>query len=248
MHERQLVAIIPARYGSSRFPGKPLALIAGQPMIQRVYERASQVQQFTGVWVATDDQRIVDCVQDFGGQVLLTRADHPSGTDRLAEAAQQLNLERDDVVINIQGDQPAFPASVVEELIQALLAYPEVPMATLAFRLADPQAAHNPNVVKVVFDRQHRALYFSRAPIPFWREAAQPPYYYKHIGIYGYSYGFLREFVQLPPGVWEQAEKLEQLRALEHGYAIRVVETQYETLEVDVPEDIVRVEDYLKIP
>ena len=246
MHERQLVAIIPARYGSTRFPGKPLALIAGQPMIQRVYARATQVQQFTGVWVATDDQRIVDCVQGFGGQVLLTRGDHPSGTDRLAEAAQQLGLARQDVIINIQGDQPTFLAPVIEELIQALLAEPEAPMATLAFRLDDLQAAHNPNVVKVVFDQRHRALYFSRTPIPFWRETDQTPYYYKHIGIYGYNYGFLREFVHLPPGVWEQAEKLEQLRALEHGYAIRVVETQHETLEVDVPEDIARVERYLE--
>ncbi|MBW1916601.1 MAG: 3-deoxy-manno-octulosonate cytidylyltransferase [Deltaproteobacteria bacterium] len=245
MNDRRLVAIIPARYGSNRFPGKPLALIAGQPMVQRVYARASQVKQLTGVWVATDDRRIADCVQGFGGQVLMTRPDHPSGTDRLAEAAARLGLAPPDVVINIQGDQPAFPVPVIDQLIQSLLTEPEVAMATLASRLTNPQAAQNPNVVKVVFDQRHQALYFSRAPIPFWRDAAESRYFYKHIGIYGYSYDFLRQYVRLPPGIWEQAEKLEQLRALEHGFAIRVVETQYETLEVDVPEDIARVESYL---
>jgi 3-deoxy-manno-octulosonate cytidylyltransferase (CMP-KDO synthetase) len=245
MHNPRLLAIIPARYGSTRFPGKPLALIAGQPMIQRVYERAGQVQQLTGVWVATDDERIVDCVRGFGGQVLMTRADHPCGTDRLAEAAQILELAPEDLVINIQGDQPVFPVELIDQMIQLLLQEPEVAMATPAYRLADPQATQNPHVVKVVFDQRHRALYFSRASIPFWRDPSEPPYYYKHIGIYGYRYGFLRCFGQLPPGVWERAEKLEQLRALEHGYAIRIIETQYETLEVDVPEDIARVESYL---
>ncbi|MFP3867718.1 MAG: 3-deoxy-manno-octulosonate cytidylyltransferase [Desulfobacteraceae bacterium] len=245
MNDRRLVAIIPARYGSTRFPGKPLALIAGQPMIQRVYEQASQVKQLAGVWVATDDRRIADCVRGFGGKVLVTRPDHLSGTDRLAEAATKLGLAPQDVVINIQGDQPAFPVAVIDQLIQPLLAEPKVVMATLACRVNDPGAASNPNVVKVVFDQRHLALYFSRAPIPFWRDAAEPPFFYKHIGIYGYSYEFLRQYVQLPPGIWEQAEKLEQLRALEHGFAIRVVVTRFETLEVDVPADIGRVESYL---
>lgn len=240
----RLVAIIPARYGSKRFPGKPLARIAGQPMIQRVYQRARQVEKVSAVWVATDDDRIADCVKEFGGQVVMTKAEHPSGTDRLAEAAHLLGLAPEDVVINIQGDQPAFPVELVDQLIQPLLQEPEIAMATLASRLSDPQAASNPNVVKVVFDQRHRALYFSRSPIPFWRDASQP-YYYKHIGIYGYRHDFLRRFVQLPTGVWERAEKLEQLRALEHGFTIRVVETEYETLEVDVPADIARLESYL---
>lgn len=242
----RLVAIIPARYSSERFPGKPLALIAGLPMIQWVYERATQAEQLSGVWVATDDQRIADCVRGFGGRAVMTRSEHPSGSDRLAEAAQILELAPDDLVVNIQGDQPVFPVELIEQVIQPLLREPEVAMATLACRLTDSEAARNPNVVKVVFDQRHRALYFSRATIPYWRDFRGTPCFYKHIGIYAYRRDFLRRFVHLPPGVWERAEKLEQLRALEQGFTIQVVETGHETLEVDVPEDIARVERYLK--
>jgi 3-deoxy-manno-octulosonate cytidylyltransferase (CMP-KDO synthetase) len=243
---KQIVAIIPARYSSSRFPGKPLKLLLDKPMIQWVYERALEVQQLAQIWVATDDQRIADGVQAFGGQVVMTSTDHPSGTDRLAEAAQTLGLSPEDIVVNIQGDQPTFPVQLIDQVIEGLLNDPLASMSTPAHRFADPQEARNPNLVKVVFNHRHHALYFSRAPIPYWREPHDTPQYYKHIGIYVYRQEFLQRFVSLPPGTWEMAEKLEQLRALEHGYNIKIVETDYETAEVDVPEDAVKVETLLR--
>jgi len=239
------VAIIPARFGSSRFPGKPLALILGRPMIQWVYEQALQVKELDGVWVATDDVRIRECVASFGGRALMTRDDHPSGSDRLAEAATLLNLAPEDIVINIQGDQPVFPPDLISQLAAVLSRDPEVFMVTPARRLSDPAAAANPNTVKVVFDRAGRALYFSRSPLPFWRDDRHP-YFYKHIGIYAYRVQFLKEFVHLPPGRWEAAEKLEQLRALEYGFPIHIVETTGDTWEVDSPEDARQVEDFLR--
>ena len=239
----RLVALIPARYGSTRFPGKPLALIAGKPLIQRVWEQARQVKDLDGLWVATDEARIRDCVEAFGGQAVMTRADHPSGSDRLAEAAHLLGLAPEDLVVNIQGDQPLFPLELIGQLAAPLRRDPEAVMVTPALKITDPQAAANPNVVKVVFDRRHRALYFSRSPLPCWRDAAQP-YFYRHLGIYAYRVGFLQEFVHLAPGRWEAAEQLEQLRALEHGYPIHIVETAGDTLEVDTPADLARAEAY----
>ncbi len=240
----KIIALIPARYGSSRFPGKPLALLAGKPMIQRVYEQAHKIPGLAGVWVATDDDRIAACVRGFGGLVRMTRPDHPSGTDRLAEAARSLDLDGSDIVVNIQGDQPCFPPEVVGGLIAALQADPGAAIAT-PVRPLEPARAADPNVVKVVFDHRRRALYFSRAPIPFWRAPADAPRYYKHIGIYAYRVSFLLHFGDLPPGVWEQAEKLEQLRALEQGYPIVVMETTGETCEVDTPADLARAEELL---
>jgi len=239
------VAIIPARFGSSRFPGKPLAPILGKPLIQWTYEQALQVKDVDGVWVATDDARIRDCVASFGGQALMTREDHPSGSDRLAEAATLLNLAPEDIVINIQGDQPVFPPDLISRLAGFLCRDPGAVMVTPVKRLSDPAAAANPNTVKVVFDRAGRALYFSRSPLPFWRNDDQP-YYYRHIGIYAYRVQFLKEFVHLPPGRWEAAEKLEQLRALEHGFPIHIVETDGDTQEVDSPEDLKQVEEFIK--
>jgi 3-deoxy-manno-octulosonate cytidylyltransferase (CMP-KDO synthetase) len=239
------VALIPARYGSTRFPGKPLAPILGRPLIQWTYEQAMRVKGLDGVWVATDDSRIKEYVESFGGQVVLTRADHPSGSDRLAEAAALLNLASDDLVINIQGDQPVFPPELISRLAKVLVQDPEAVMVTPVKRLSDPAAAANPNVVKAVFTTAGRALYFSRSPLPFWRDGAQA-YFYKHIGIYAYRVAFLKEFVHLPPGRWEAAEKLEQLRALEHGFAIHVVETDGDTREVDTPEDLREVEEFLR--
>jgi 3-deoxy-manno-octulosonate cytidylyltransferase (CMP-KDO synthetase) len=239
------VALIPARYDSSRFPGKPLALILGKPLIQWVYEQALQVPDLDGVWVATDDARIQAAVAAFGGRALMTRADHPSGSDRLAEAAGLLNLAPEDIVINIQGDQPVFPPELISRLAAVLRRDPEVVMVTPVKRLSDPAAAANPNVVKVVFDRAGRALYFSRSLLPFWREGG-PPYFYRHLGIYAYRVQFLKEFVHLPPGRWEAAEKLEQLRALEHGFPIHIVETDGDTQEVDTPEDALRVAEFLR--
>ncbi len=239
------ISIIPARYGSTRFPGKPLTPILGKPLIQWVYEQALQVPDLDGVWVATDDRRIKEAVEAFGGRALMTREDHPSGSDRLAEAAGLLDLAAEDIVINIQGDQPVFPPELISQLAGVLSRDPEVVMVTPVKRLSDPAAAANPNVVKVVFDRAGRALYFSRSPLPFWR-AGGPPYYYRHIGIYAYRVQFLKEFVHLPPGRWEAAEKLEQLRALEHGFPIHVVETEGDTREVDTPEDARQVEEFLR--
>jgi 3-deoxy-manno-octulosonate cytidylyltransferase (CMP-KDO synthetase) len=240
------VAIIPARFGSSRFPGKPLAPILGKPLIQWTYEQALQVKELDGVWVATDDARIKEAVEGFGGQVVMTRSDHPSGSDRLAEAAGLLDLAPDDIVINIQGDQPVFPPDLIVDLVTALRRDSEVVMVTPVRRLSDAVTAANPNTVKAVFDRAGRALYFSRSLLPFWRDGGQA-YYYKHIGIYAYRVKFLKEFVHLPPGRWEAAEKLEQLRALEHGFAIHIVETEGDTREVDSPEDLREVEEFLRI-
>jgi 3-deoxy-manno-octulosonate cytidylyltransferase (CMP-KDO synthetase) len=239
------VAIIPARYSSTRFPGKPLAPILGRPLIQWTYEQALRVKGLDGVWVATDDSRIKECVENFGGQVVMTRADHPSGSDRLAEAAAILDLASDALVINIQGDQPVFPPNLISRLAGVFDRNPQVVMVTPVKRMSDPAAAANPNVVKAVFDNAGRALYFSRSPLPFWRDGA-PFYFYKHIGIYAYRVAFLKEFVHLPPGRWEAAEKLEQLRALEHGFAIHVVETDGDTREVDTPEDLREVEEFLR--
>jgi len=242
----QLIALIPARFGSTRFPGKPLALIAGKPLIQRVYEQARQVQELDGLYVATDDERIFACVESFGGQAIMTRADHPSGSDRLAEAARLLELAPEDIVVNIQGDQPLFPVDLIGQLAAPLKQDPEAVMVTPARKITDPKIAADPNVVKVVFDHRHRALYFSRSPLPCWRDALEAPYFYRHLGLYAYRVGFLQEFVHLPPGRWEEAEKLEQLRALEHGYPIHIVETEGDTLEVDTPADLARAEAYFR--
>ena len=218
----------------------------GKPLIQRVYEQARQVKELDGLCVATDDERIRDCVEAFGGQAVMTRADHPSGSDRLAEAAHLLGLAPEDIVVNIQGDQPLFPLDLIGQLAAPLRRDPEAVMVTPARRITDPEAAADPNVVKVVFDRRHRALYFSRSPLPCWRDAVEAPYFYRHLGLYAYRVGFLQKFVHLPPGRWEAAEKLEQLRALEHGFPIHIVETTGDTLEVDTPEDLARAEAYFQ--
>lgn len=240
----RLVAIIPARYGSSRFPGKVLAPLLGKPLIQWVWEQAQKVPGLEGLWVATDDARIEAGVEGFGGQALMTRSDHPSGSDRLAEAATLLKLAPEDIVINIQGDQPVFPPGLIGQLASLLQRDCTAVMATPARRLTDPEVARNPNIVKVVFDHRGRALYFSRSPLPYWRDGGKS-YFFKHIGIYAYRVEFLQNFVTLPPGRWEAAEKLEQLRALEYGFPIHIVETEGDTLEVDTPEDLARVERYL---
>jgi 3-deoxy-manno-octulosonate cytidylyltransferase (CMP-KDO synthetase) len=237
--------IIPARYGSTRFPGKPLAPILGKPLIQWVYEQTRQVTGLAGICVATDDIRIQECVVGFGGQAVMTRSDHASGSDRLAEAAAILGLDHHDLVINIQGDQPVFPPLVIGHMAALVDRDCSALMVTPARRLTDLELAKNPNMVKVVFNHQGRALYFSRSPLPYWRDGERP-YFYKHIGIYAYRVEFLQDFVTLPPGRWEQAEKLEQLRALEYGYPIHVVETTEDTIEVDTPEDLARAEEYLR--
>jgi len=243
----KVIAIIPARYESNRFKGKPLALIAGKPMIQHVVERASAVKLISRVVVATDDVRIADCVKSFGGEYVMTRSDHVSGTDRLAEAAESLQISEHDVVVNIQGDQPLFPAEVVEQVAGPLIDDPALPMSTLIYKIIRPEEINDPNHVKTVFDKDNYALYFSRAPIPFQRnpEDNVKPTYYKHLGFYAYRKGFLLSFVALPEGEWEKYEKLEQLRALEYGYKIKVLVTKHDSIEVDTPEDLLRVEQFL---
>ncbi|WP_136795845.1 MULTISPECIES: 3-deoxy-manno-octulosonate cytidylyltransferase [Desulfosediminicola] len=244
----EVVAIIPARYESNRFRGKPLAKIDGKPMIQHVVERAKQVSLLSRVVVATDDQRIGDCVESFGGEYVLTRNDHVSGSDRLAEAAELVGISEHDVVVNIQGDQPLFPPEVVEQVAMPLLEDPALPMSTLIYKIIREEEINDPNHVKTVFDRDSYALYFSRSPIPFQRNPEDniSPTYYKHLGFYAYRKGFLLTFVALPEGEWERFEKLEQLRALEYGYKIKVVLTEHDSIEVDTPEDLIRVEEFLK--
>jgi len=243
----EVVAIIPARYHSNRFEGKPLAKINGKPMIQHVVERARQVKLLSRVVVATDDKRIADCVQSFGGEYVMTRDDHVSGSDRLAEAAELLGISEHDVVVNIQGDQPLFPVEVVEQVARPLLDDPALSMSTLIYKIIRPEEINDPNHVKTVFDRDNYALYFSRSAIPYQRnpEEGETPTYYKHLGFYGYRKGFLLTFVALPEGEWERFEKLEQLRALEYGYKIKVVLTEHDSIEVDTPEDLKRVEEFI---
>jgi 3-deoxy-manno-octulosonate cytidylyltransferase (CMP-KDO synthetase) len=242
----KVVAIIPARYHSNRFEGKPLALILGKPMIQHVYDRAKTVRLLSRVVVATDDERIAASVRSFGGEVVMTDSHHVSGSDRLAEAASILNIPEQDVVVNIQGDQPLFPPEIVEQVARPLLDDPALSMSTAIYRIVRREEINDPNHVKTVFDRHQNALYFSRSPIPFQRDPRDGlPTYYKHLGFYAYRKGFLLTFVSLPEGEWEKFEKLEQLRALEYGYTIRVVLTPHDSIEVDTPQDLRRVEQML---
>jgi len=235
----RVVGVIPARYGAQRFPGKPLALIAGRPMVQRVFEGASRAKRLERVIVATDDARIADACRDFGAEVAMTRADHPSGTDRLAEVAAGLDA---DAVVNIQGDEPLIEGFVVDAAVEALAADAEAPMATVVHP-AGPGAADDPNRVKVVLDRRGRALYFSRSPLPFVRAGAPAPPLWQHVGLYAYRKDFLLRFPSLEPTPAERAEGLEQLRALENGFAIRCATVEgWEGIPVDVPEDVERVE------
>lgn len=238
-------AFIPARYDSSRFPGKPLVLIAGKPMIQRVYERAMACRILSGVYVATDDNRIRSCVSGFGGEAIMTDASHHSGTDRIAQAASIVGLETDDIIVNIQGDQPVFDPQIVSQLVAPFEADPSVSMTTLKYRIPDTENLDNPNHVKVVTDKNGFALYFSRHTIPFYRDANPSMAHFKHLGFYGYRMGFIQEYTGLAEGMLESAEKLEQLRALEHGFRIKVMETPFNSIEVDVPEDVKKVLDVL---
>lgn len=239
------IAVIPSRYGSSRLQGKPLIPIAGRPMIRRVYEQAKKSPVVTDVWVATDDERIVAAVKAFGGNAVMTSDTCRSGTDRVAETATLLKLAPDDIVINIQGDQPVFDPRALTDLITPFDQDPAVEMTTLAFKIRNPREITDPKDVKVVFDTRGQALYFSRAQIPFPRDAQTRTDYYKHLGFYAYKKSFLDRFVSLPTSRCEAVEKLEQLRALEHGFSIFVAVTAFDSPEIDLPEDIQRVEKAL---
>ena len=243
----KFIALIPARYASTRFPGKPLAMLGGKSVIQRVYEQVSKAVDET--YVATDDQRIFDAVEAFGGKVVMTRSDHKSGTDRIEEAAEKIGGDYD-VVVNVQGDEPFIQASQIETVCHCF-DDPTTQIATLGKPFGnDIEAISNPNSPKIVVDKKGFALYFSRSIIPFVRgkEAAEWPSSYpflKHLGLYAYRRNVLREVTQLPQGVLEKAESLEQLRWLENGYKIRVGLTDVETVGIDTPADLERAEKIL---
>lgn len=234
---QRFIGIIPARYASTRFPGKPLADIHGKPMIQVVCEHVSDAGLYKHV-VATDDERIYNAVRAFGGEVVMTSSEHPSGTDRCGEAARKLELQDEDVVINIQGDEPFISANEIS-LLKSLFDNPSVEIATLVKPFSDAAEAQNPNKVKVVMANTGKALYFSRYPIPFVRDAQYPtPTYYQHLGIYAYRYKTLQKLIQLKPSALEQSEKLEQLRWLENGFEIYAAPCDYNGIGIDTPDDL----------
>ncbi|MEW6619309.1 MAG: 3-deoxy-manno-octulosonate cytidylyltransferase [bacterium] len=233
----KIVGIIPARFSSTRFPGKPLAKILDKPMIQWVYEGAKKSKTLEALIVATDSQQIYDRVKNFGGEVFLTLREHQSGTSRVAEVAEQLDVE---IVVNVQGDEPLISPSAIDEAVKPLLTDPTIYMTTLKHKVTDQTELSNPNVVKIVTDKDDFALYFSRSPIPFFRHQFHYENY-KHIGLYVYRKDFLLKLVQLPATPLEQTEGLEQLRVLENGYKIKVVETEYLSIGVDTEDDLEKV-------
>lgn len=240
----QCLGIIPARYQSQRFPGKPLKLIAGKPMIQWVYERASAASTLNEVLVATDDDRVMNAVESFGGKAVMTSGDHQSGTDRVAEVAQASPAE---LIVNIQGDEPLITDQAIDSAVTPLINNPKIEMGTLACPLPR-EGMTNPNIVKVVFNRQKHAIYFSRSPIPYYREdgSTAVPEFWQHIGLYVYRRDFLLQFTQYSTGNLEKAERLEQLRALENGHTIYVETTNYHAQSVDTPEDLRQLEQTIQ--
>ncbi|MDH3999288.1 MAG: 3-deoxy-manno-octulosonate cytidylyltransferase [Desulfuromonadales bacterium] len=246
-----VTVIIPARYASTRFPGKPLADILGKPMIQWVYERSQQCSLVDRTIVATDDERIAAAVKAFGGDVAMTRSDHATGTDRLAEVAAQLD---DDLIVNVQGDEPLIDPQMIEAAVAPLLADASIPMGTVQTPLTSLEEYRNPNVVKVVCDRNGFALYFSRSPIPFPRDYSEDEFAKrwnelacaKHVGLYVYRRDFLLQYPKLETTLLETQECLEQLRALEHGYRIHVAHTELVGQGVDTPQDLQRVIELIK--
>lgn len=239
-----VLAVIPARHASVRFPGKPLAPIAGRPMIQHVVERVRLAKTVTRIVVATDDDRIRSAVEAFGGEAVMTRSDHRSGTDRVAEVAAHIPA---DIYINIQGDEPLISPETIDTIISAMREDPSVQIATPCIEIAEANDIMDPNIVKVVLDFDGNALYFSRAPIPWIRDASAglAVSHWKHLGLYAFRHDALVEYPTLPPGQLEPIEQLEQLRWLENGFRIRVVETAHDAVSVDVPADVERVEKLL---
>jgi 3-deoxy-manno-octulosonate cytidylyltransferase (CMP-KDO synthetase) len=241
----KVVVVIPARYGSTRLPGKPLVSIAGKPMIQHVFERAKLAQCVNQVIVATDDERIVKAVEAFGGEARMTRSDHRTGTERVAEVAAHVE---GDVFVNVQGDEPLLDPAAVNAAVTSLLEDPPASIATVATPIKTPADIMDPNVVKTVLDFEGNAIYFSRAPIPWVRDTASKVLarHLKHLGLYVFDREALLEYPTLPPGELERIEQLEQLRWLENGWKIRVAEVEHDAVSVDVPEDVARVEKLLQ--
>ena len=234
----KVLCVIPARYASTRLPGKPLSMIAGKPMIQHVYERACQAQLPNEVVVATDNELVEKAVLNFGGKAVMTSPDHPSGTDRLAEVA--LMYPDVDVIVNVQGDEPMIPPEVIDRLAEALNSDADLNMATMKV-VMDEEDYENPAAVKVVTDQQGYALYFSRSLMPYPRNKPEGFKVFKHVGIYAYRRNFLLKYAALAPTPLEKAESLEQLRALENGYKIKVLESDFQGIGVDTPEDLAAV-------
>ncbi|HTQ61255.1 MAG TPA: 3-deoxy-manno-octulosonate cytidylyltransferase [Candidatus Solibacter sp.] len=242
----EVVIVIPARYGSTRLPGKPLVSLAGKTMIQHVYERAKIAERASRVIVATDDERIMKAVENFGGLARMTRADHRTGTERVAEVAAH---EKGDVFVNVQGDEPLLDPTAIDTGVNALLEEPAAAIATVATPIKTPADIMDPNVVKTVLDFDSNALYFSRAPVPWVRDTASKIQvrHLKHLGLYAFQRDALLEYPTLPQGELERIEQLEQLRWLENGWKIRVAEVEHDAVSVDVPEDVARVEKLLEI-
>jgi 3-deoxy-manno-octulosonate cytidylyltransferase (CMP-KDO synthetase) len=242
------IAIIPARYASTRLPGKPLVILGGKTMIQRVWERAGAAEKISRVIVATDDQRIIQAVADFGGEAVMTRAEHRSGTERIAEVAVGTASGGDDIFVNVQGDEPLIEPEAIDTAVEAIESDEGVSIATLAVPISKTADIMDPNVVKVVLDFDGNALYFSRAPIPWVRDRESPVHvqHMKHLGLYSFRRSALLDFPTLPLGDLERIEQLEQLRWMENGYKIRVAETPHDSVSVDVPEDVIKIEQLLR--
>lgn len=240
-----VIGVIPARYSSTRFEGKVLAKILGKPMIQLVYERAKQARLLDDIIIACDHELVVNAAREFGAKAVLTSKGHACGTDRISEVINPLDVK---IVINIQGDEPLIHPTMIDSVAAALLDDKSINMATLMKKIDDPRLVSDPNVVKVVVDKNNFALYFSRAAIPYLAHSAEikEPVYYKHIGLYGYTKDFLFTYKNLPVSGLEKTECLEQLRVLEEGFRIKVIETKFDTVGVDTPEDLEKVEAYLK--
>ena len=245
MSDPKVIVVIPSRYASTRLPGKPLLPLAGKPMVQHVYERAKRAQTVHRVIVATDDQRIMDAVMAFGGEARMTRSDHRTGTERIAEVAVH---EPGDVFVNVQGDEPLIDPVAIDTAVGALLEEPQAQISTVATPIRHAGDILDPNVVKTVLDFDGNALYFSRAPIPWIRDTQQKVHvkYWKHLGLYVFQREALLEFPTLPQGELERIEQLEQLRWLENGWKIRVAEVANDAVSVDVPEDVARVEKLMQ--
>ena len=237
----RIVGFIPARAESSRFPGKPLADIHGKPMVVRVLERVKSCALLSEVYVATDSRLIYEAVLEQSGNAIMTYENHSSGSDRIAEAARRLKLASQDIIVNVQGDQPLVESEMIQQVIDPLIEDESIPMSTLIYKIIRDEEINHPNAVKTVFDSDGFAIYFSRATIPFCRNAGEKQAYFKHHGIYAYRNDFLQKFNRLPVGRFERSERLEQLRALEHGFRIKVVITEMDSVEVDTPEDLERV-------
>ncbi|MDD5072922.1 MAG: 3-deoxy-manno-octulosonate cytidylyltransferase [Candidatus Omnitrophica bacterium] len=235
------IGIIPARYGATRFEGKVLADLMGKPVIQHVWENARRASTLNDLIVATDDEKVKEEVERFGGKVVLTSKEHKTGTDRLREVVNPIDTK---VVVNIQADEPLLHPSMIDDIVRPLLEDKGISMTTLKKKITDPEDLRNPNVVKVVTDKNGYAMYFSRSPIPFPR-FHDGVVFYKHIGLYGFKKEFLFTFTTLPVSALENIEGLEQLRVLENGYKIKVAETQFDTIGIDTPEDLDRAKEVL---